>query len=341
MKKIIILFTTTALAGMIVATIIYLDLKRYATQPVAANAAPPKTMVTVAPGTGFSQIARQLAQKSLIVSPLRFGLIARIQGLDKGVKAGEYALAPSMTPMQIIDVLTKGRVYLHRLTIPEGFNAAQIAAAVEQAGFGEAKAFLQKTRDPKLLKRLNIEADSFEGYLFPDTYMFAKGTPIAQIITTMVDHFNQRFTDKWKARARELGFSVHEVITLASIIEKETGNASERKLISSVFHNRLKKNMRLETDPTVIYGIENFDGNLTRKHLTTWTPYNTYKIKGLPPGPIASPGAAAIEAALYPEDSDYLFFVSKKDTTHYFSKDINEHNRAVRKYQLRSNRKKK
>ncbi len=138
-----------------------------------------------------------------------------------------------------------------------------------------------------------------------------------------------------------MGYTVHQILTLASIIEKETGTASERPIISSVFHNRLKKGMRLETDPTVIYGIENFDGNLTRKHLRTPTPYNTYKMKGLPPGPIASPGLAAIEAALYPAETAYLFFVSRKDRTHQFSSTLAEHNRAIRKYQLGGRRSKR
>ena len=151
----------------------------------------------------------------------------------------------------------------------------------------------------------------------------------------MTDRFNTVFTPEWKKRAADLKMSVHEIVTLASIIEKETGAESERPLIASVFHNRLKRKMRLETDPTVIYGISHFNGNLTRKDLATPTPYNTYTIRGLPPGPIANPGAKALEAALYPADTQYLFFVSKKDTTHQFSTNIKDHNRAVRKYQLR------
>ena len=154
----------------------------------------------------------------------------------------------------------------------------------------------------------------------------------------MVDRLWSLISDKWKERAATLGFSMHQVLTLASIIEKETGASFERPMISSVFHNRLQKGMRLETDPTVIYGLKDFDGNLTRKHLTTPTSYNTYKIKGLPPGPIASPGLASIEAALYPTDTEYIFFVSKKDTTHKFSTNLRDHNRAIRKYQLRRKR---
>ena len=155
-----------------------------------------------------------------------------------------------------------------------------------------------------------------------------------KIISTMVQRFRSIFTPAWEDRAGHYGFTVHQVVTLASIIEKETGASFERPLISSVFHNRLKKKMRLESDPTVIYGIKNFDGNLTRKHLKTHTPYNTYKIRGLPAGPIANPGRASLEAALFPDDTAYLYFVSKKDSTHHFSNNLKEHNRAVRKYQL-------
>jgi len=150
----------------------------------------------------------------------------------------------------------------------------------------------------------------------------------------MVKEFNRVFTLKWRKRAKALGFSVHDIVTLASIIEKETGNAGERSLVSSVFHNRLKKNIPLESDPTVIYGIKNFNGNITKKNLNTKTPYNTYRMKGLPHGPIANPGRLSLKAALFPADTHYLFFVSKNDSTHKFSKTIGEHNRAVRKYQL-------
>lgn len=339
MKKILILITAIALACMLVAAIIYLDLKRYASQPAAQTKDDQKIIVMVEPGYGLVKVAAVLERKGLITAPLKFRWVARIYGLDKGIKAGEYELSSNMTPMQIIETITKGRIRLHRVTIPEGFNAAQIAAAVAQAGFGDAESFLAAARNPDLLKRLSIPADSAEGYLFPDTYLFAKGTGVDKIIETMTAHLMAHITAKWQARADELGFSMHEIVTLASIIEKETANPQERKLISSVFHNRLKKKMRLETDPTVIYGIKAFDGNLTRKHLNTLTPYNTYMISGLPPGPIASPGAAALEAALYPEKTDYLFFVSKNDATHHFSTNLKEHVEAVRKYQLRKNKK--
>jgi UPF0755 protein len=214
----------------------------------------------------------------------------------------------------------------------------QIAEAIEQQGIGSKTEFMQFATSPASALSFKIAADTLEGYLFPDTYFFPKGMSAESLAASMVERFENQFLPEWRVRADELKLSIHEVVTLASIIEKETGEASERPIISSVFHNRLKKNMRLESDPTVIYGIEDFDGNITRKHLKTATPYNTYTMKGLPPGPIANPGGASIQAALYPAKTDFLFFVSRKDRTHQFSTTIDEHNAAVRKYQLKRRR---
>ncbi len=315
------------------ATVITLDLRLFAKKPAALSATP--ITFDVESGQGLHEISRQLAEAGLIRDALKFTLLARIQGQETAIQAGEYLLSAAMPPEAILRDMITGRVRLYRLTVPEGFAVRQIADVVAKTGYGTSEDFLTACRAPRFLAMLDIPRASCEGYLFPDTYHFpASATPI-QIVTAMVNRFWERFPDAWKTRAAEIGLSVHEVVTLAAIIEKETGAAFERPVISSVFHNRLKRRMRLQTDPTVIYGIANFDGNLTRKHLNTPTPYNTYIIPGLPPGPIANPGSAAIEAALYPADTDYLYFVSKKDATHHFSTTIAEHNRAVRKYQLR------
>jgi UPF0755 protein len=206
---------------------------------------------------------------------------------------------------------------------------------VEKSGLGSAADITTRAGDPAFARSHGIPAGSLEGYLFPDTYLFPRGVSAEAILTTMLQRFRSVFTAEWEQRAAQIGLTVHEVVTLASIIEKETGAPSERPLISSVFHNRLKKGMRLETDPTVIYGIRDFDGNLTRKHLETFTPYNTYVIKGLPPGPIASPGKDALEAALFPAQTGYFFFVSKNNGTHHFSSSFEEHQNAVQRYQIR------
>ena len=294
--------------------------------------------VVIKPGQQFKTVPEHLHQLGLLKKPFKFKLYARLKQLDKRIKAGEYLLSSDMSPKEILDKLVSGKVRQHKITIPEGYSLAQIAAVVSSAGFATKDVFMKSGHDPNLVHAFGIHADSFEGYLFPDTYYFSRGITVEKIISAMVKRFHSQFKLEWKQQARTIGFSIHEIVTLASIIEKETGAPSERHLISSVFHNRLKKKMRLESDPTVIYGIDGFDGNITREHLNTHTPYNTYRNRGLPPGPIANPGSAAIEAALYPDDTSYLFFVSKKDGTHKFSTTISEHNRAVRKYQLRKKR---
>jgi UPF0755 protein len=290
---------------------------------------------TVLPGQHFKIIASQLEGAGIIKDSFRFKLFARFKGYDKRIKAGEYRLSSALSPKQVLEIMVSGKVALYRITIPEGYNLTQIAGIVSEMGLAEAPMFIRSATDPAIAGALGVEAGSLEGYLFPDTYHFPKGLPLDEIIGTMVNRFQEIFSTEWHERARQMGMSVHQVVTLASIIEKETGAAFERPLIASVFHNRLAKGMRLSSDPTVIYGIEDFDGNLTRKHLTTVTPYNTYLNKGLPPGPIANPGLASLEAALYPAETDYLYFVSKRDSTHQFSTTFKEHNRAVRKYQLR------
>ena len=289
----------------------------------------------ILPGQTFDRISDNLHQHNLIASPAKFKIIARFNDHDRNIIAGEYALSPAMTPLQILKKLSDGIVRLHRLSIPEGYAIVQIAEKVEAAGFCDRQTFIRAATDEAAVRKLGIDANTCEGFLFPDTYYFSGDVSPGQIISAMVERFNHVFLPEWEKQAKAMGFSVLETVTLASIIEKETGVAAERPVISSVFHNRLKRNMRLASDPTVIYGIPDFDGNITRKHLTTPTPYNTYIIKGLPPGPIASPGAASFHAALFPADTEYLYFVAKPDRTHYFSKTLEEHNRAVRKYQLR------
>jgi len=307
------------------------DLWRYAHRPSSADATP--KAVTIRSGQGLDAIAHLLHQADMIEYPFKYKLIVQLRGEALKLKAGEYLLAASMTPLEILDKIVHGDVRLYKLTIPEGCNLHQIAALVAQAGLASEDAFYKAATDLTALHRQNIDAGTFEGYLFPETYYFPIQSTPAQIITKMTEQFQAVFTAELRERAQEMNLSVHQAVTLASIIEKETGTAEERAVISSVFHNRLKKRMRLESDPTVIYGLKSFDGNLTRKHLKSPAPYNTYVIKGLPPGPIANPGREAILAALYPADTRFLFFVSKKDTTHYFSADLKSHNRAVRKYQ--------
>jgi len=234
----------------------------------------------------------------------------------------------------MLEILKKGLVVLRPVTIPEGFTRNQIAGVLAAKGLADKKRFLELTEDKELLRQYAVPGPSLEGYLFPDTYHFSRGTPTLVIIDTMVKRFRQVVAPSME-KTQGTGMTFQDLVTLASIVEKETSRPEERPLIASVFLNRLKLGMRLESDPTVIYGIENFDGDLKKKNLTEKTPYNTYVINGLTPGPIANPGLDSIKAVMDPAKTDYLYFVSKNDGSHHFSRSLAEHNRAVDRYQKR------
>ncbi|MCG2751868.1 MAG: endolytic transglycosylase MltG [Desulfobacteraceae bacterium] len=325
----VIFFLLAIIAGMTMA----LALKEYASKPLPEGAG--EKIITIPAGKGFVPVLIVLQNAGLKISPFKFRLMAMMRGDDKKIKAGEYQITPGMTPAAILEKLVSGKERLYRVTLPEGYAMTQIAEALEKSGWPIRDKFMELARDGQFITSLGIHAETLEGYLFPDTYYFPRNVSAGKVITLMTGKFKTVFSSDWAKRAQTLGMSVRQIVILASIIEKETGASFERPIISSVFHNRLKLNMRLESDPTVIYGIENFDGNLTRKHLQTTTPYNTYKIEGLPHGPIANPGRESIHAALYPSDTRFLFFVSKNDGTHYFSSHLTEHNKAVEKYQKR------
>lgn len=310
-----------------------LDLLIYADLP--SETKKEQQIFIIKPGQKFNTTLQRLTSSGIIKNPVKFSLLARIYRYDKRIKAGEYLLSPSMSPKEIIGIIVAGKIRLHRITIPEGYNLQQTAQVIAESGFATKKEFLKSATDTQQVHEMGINAKTFEGYLFPDTYYFSKDLTPEKIISAMVKRFWSVFGPEWKKKAESIGMSIHQVVTLASIIEKETGIPSERPIISSVFHNRLKLGMRMESDPTVIYGIENFNGNLTKKDLLTPTPYNTYIIKGLPPGPIASMGKSALKAALYPSDTQFMYFVSKGDKTHKFSISIKDHRKAVRKYQLK------
>jgi UPF0755 protein len=312
--------------------IVFQDLYFYSKEPAQITAE--SQIIMISSGQNFKSVTRVLYEEKIIRYPFKFKLFARIKGFDRSVKAGEYLLSSSMSPEKILETLVEGKVYLYRITIPEGYNLNQVASILEEKGLIKGTEFLEAANDPTFTEKLGINAKNFEGYLFPETYFFPKNISPRKIISTMVNRFHIKFIPLWEKRPPGLTFSIHEIVILASIIEKETGIAEERPLISSVFHNRLNKNMRLQSDPTVIYGAEDYDGNITRKHLITPSPYNTYTNRGLPQGPIANPGKASLESALFPPESPYLFFVSKNDNTHFFSTNYDDHRKAVRKYQL-------
>jgi UPF0755 protein len=292
--------------------------------------------VEITSGMTLNKISNLLEERDLIGNSLVFQLLAYLQEKQGQVQSGEYALSPSMTPMDILEVVTSGKTILHAVTIPEGYRITEIAALLEAKGLVNAEKFIQETKNEELIQSAGIAGNSLEGYLFPETYNFSKNTSERKIIQRLLDIYHEKIKQhELRKRAQSINLSFHQVMTLASLIEKETGVDEERKLISSVFHNRLRKKMLLQTDPTVIYAMADFDGNIRKKDLQVDSPYNTYRYKGLPPGPIASPGIKSIIAALEPSESDYLYFVSRKDGSHQFSSNLMDHNRAVRKYQLR------
>ncbi|MCI5071617.1 endolytic transglycosylase MltG [bacterium] len=292
--------------------------------------------VIVPKNASAKSISYLLAEKNITAYPKLLYAYLRLNNVATKLKPGEYELKERESFQKLKLTLLKGSVKLYSVTITEGLNIYEIADILEKKDIVNKKDFLMSALDPDLCKIFSIPAQSFEGFLFPDTYLFEKHTPVNKVLHTMHEQFKLNLPIPSQVKAKRLGLSLLEWITLASIIEKESSNIPEQPIISSVFHNRLKKDMRLQTDPTVIYGIKNFDGNLTRKHLRTLTPYNTYMIKGLPPGPIANPGLTAIKAAVNPAKTDYLYFVAMgNQNQHYFSKTYQQHLQAVKYYQLK------
>lgn len=312
---------------------------RVMVEPLATPTGPHSTRIIDIPeGTTLRQVAALLEKEHLIASRWGFLLLGKLTWADQRILAGEYALHAGMRPSEILLEIVNGRVVRYSVTVPEGYTAVQIANLLGEKELADPAEFLRLVHDRDFIRTLNLDAAHLEGYLFPDTYQFARHMKATDIIGAMVSNLWQTFTPELRARASELHMSPHQVLTLASVIEKETSMEAERDIISGVFHNRLRRRIPLQSDPTVIYGLSQFDGNLRKRDLSVASPYNTYRVMGLPPGPIASPGAGSIRAALYPVPSTYLYFVSRNDGTHQFSSTLAEHNRAVDKYQRRSAR---
>jgi len=292
--------------------------------PVHENGGQARTLaLEVAPGDSLGRIADTLEAAGIIRNAKVTRWLARAEDLSSRLKVGEYELSAAQSTKEILEILSKGRVLTHTVVIPEGKRASEIADLLEAAGLADREAFLEVVFNPETASRLGVEGSSLEGYLFPDTYRFARGLAPELIARTMVREFVGVYHD----------LPAHSSEPTLSMLELE------RPLIAGVFLNRMKLGMRLETDPTVIYGIENFDGNLRRVHLEDrGNLYNTYRIRGLPPGPIASPGREALRAVRQPADSAYLYFVSRNDGTHVFSKTYAEHERAVDRFQRRRRR---
>lgn len=296
-----------------------------------------EVVLEISEGESLQHIARALEQRHVIKYFPLFVAYGRLKQIDRTLKAGEYVFPSGLTPLQVMGKLARGEFRTFEITLLEGWTMRQMAEYLAAQSFitipNFAEAFLAACRDPERIRRLGVSAESLEGFLFPDTYRVHRPRAAEDIVDLLVATFQQQFDAELHLFAQQRGMSLLEVVTLASIIEKETGSSEERPLVSAVFHNRLTKGMHLETDPTVIYGLVNFDGNLRRSDLENPHPYNTYVHAGLPPGPIANPGKAALEAAVAPAAVEYLYFVSRNDGTHVFSTDYRDHVNAVNRFQ--------
>jgi UPF0755 protein len=289
----------------------------------------------IKPGESFSSINYRLYKDGIISNAKIFYRYSKTQDLLTSFKIGTFLIKKDSTMLDIINMLTKGTPISQKITIPEGKNLYEIAAILEKEKITKAADFIRAAKNPQLAKSLNIAEGTLEGYLYPETYFFSKNTPAKTVIKSMVKIFNDKIEN---LNFENSPLSKEEVITLASIVEKETGAREERGMIAGVFRNRLAKKMRLQSDPTTIYGIyETYNGNLQKKHLLEKTDYNTYKINGLPKGPICNPGISAIKAVLNPEKHNYLYFVSQNDGTHVFSETYKQHLQAVEKFQKNRN----
>ena len=293
--------------------------------------------VDIEPGDSSQVIAERLAAVGVVRDVWTFRLAVWRSGLARDLQAGEYHFADPMTSMQVVDKIARGQVYLRGITFPEGLTIAEMADIFDESEFGTSDEFRREAQRAELIRDLDPEATTLEGYLFPETYLLPRDATAVDLVEAMVAQFGRDLTETLRAEAVRQDRSVRDVVTLASLIQKETGSANEHQLVSAVYTNRLRIGMALQCDPTVIYALELdglYDGNLTRENLRHDSPYNTYRYPGLPPGPIAAPGLGALEAALDPADVPYLYFVSRNDGSHEFANTLREHNRNVQRYQV-------
>ncbi len=295
-----------------------------------------EVFVEIPPGTGPAAIGEQLIAAGVVRDSITFRAALWLSGQARALKAGEYRFDRPMTATEVIDKIARGDVYRRLLTFREGLTIAEMATIYEEGGFGSRQDFEKAARNPAPIANVDAAARDLEGYLFPETYTLGRDTSAAQLVAQMVDLFEKSIPslrDEWKAR----NLTVREAVTLASLVEKETGVSEERPLIAAVYLNRRRIGMPMQADPTVIYALQRdgrYDGNVRRDDLQYDSPYNTYRYPGLPPGPIAAPGKASLEAVARPADAQYLYFVSKNDGSHVFATTLEEHNRNVQRWQV-------
>jgi UPF0755 protein len=292
--------------------------------------------VEIAAGSSTRVIGEQLVSSGVIRDRLTYRLALWRTGQARRLQAGEYRFDRPMRPLEIIDKIARGDVYVIHVTLPEGLTIPEMSRIVEAHGLGPASAFVEAASNAALIRSLDPMARDLEGYLFPDTYPLPRHAGTARLVRAMVDRFDAVFTPALSRAAEGRGLTVHQAVVIASLVEKETARPEERPLVAAVYENRMRVGMGLQCDPTVIYALRragHYAGFLRKDDLAFDSPYNTYRYAGLPPGPIASPGLASLEAAVYPANVDYLYFVSRNDGSHEFARTLDEHNRNVAKYQ--------
>ncbi|MFO7570460.1 MAG: endolytic transglycosylase MltG [Smithellaceae bacterium] len=332
MKKKIIKIFIYALSVPVLAALVFGSLLLiYATSPIDADRAS-VVEVYIPTGASFLKATSILQRAGLVKNRPLFYSLAMVKNASRSIRAGEYEISTALSPSGLIDKLLRGEIKKYRVTIHEDFNLKEIAARLKEFKMLDQKAFFALARDEQFLHSMGIFADSIEGYLYPDTYLFNRSMTTRQMMRAMVDRFWSKITPDMINQAAERGLSPHELVTFASLVGRETGYRAEKPLVAAVFYNRIKKRMPLQSDPTTVYDLEDFDGRVLRSHYRRDSPYNTYRIRGLPPGPIGNPGLDSFLAVLNPADVDYLYFVSQKDGTHFFSSTLDEHNNAVRRF---------
>jgi UPF0755 protein len=297
----------------------------------------PEVFVEVPPGAGPVSIADRLVDAGVVKDAVTFRGALWVSGRARDLKAGEYRFTEPMTPLEVIDKIARGDVYRRTITFREGLTIAEMAKVFESSGFGASADFQKAASDPEAIKALDPAATDLEGYLFPETYALPRNTPASVLVAQMVEFFKKAFTTEVQEAIKSRGLSVREAVTVASLVEKETAVDSERPMVAAVYLNRHRIGMPMQADPTVIFALQRagrYDGNIRRDDLQFDSPYNTYRYPGLPPGPIAAPGRASLEAVAKPADVDYLYFVSRNDGSHVFARTLDEHNRNVREWQV-------
>lgn len=332
-SKIIIFFVLVALA-------IFASMSASLYVAVTRWHSPAEVEVNIRPGTSVKGIARQLAVDEVIRTPKMFELYVRVKGIGANLRAGMYDFPAGVTMLEVVDKLISGDVRQYQFTVIEGWTIKDIVTALEGADFLASpdvpRHVTRLAYDKQFMSELGVkDSESLEGYLFPDTYLVGMNLTAEKLIRRLVDRYNEVWGSLDQTKLSERGMTPREVLILASIVEKETGSPEERPIVASVFLNRLRQGIALQSDPTIIYGLPNFDGNIRKKDIKNPHSYNTYVHPGLPPGPIANPGKASLNAVLNPAKTNYLYFVSKNDGTHVFTSSLSDHLRAVRKYQIR------